>query len=99
MKQVELFYLTHCPYCINARRAIEELTEENPSYKGIQVRWIEESEEVELANSRDYYYVPTVFFDGKKLYEAKPIHSYSMIKKHIRNAFDTVIASQTCFYS
>ena len=93
MKQVELFYLTHCPYCINARRAIEELKEENPSYKEIQVLWIEESEEADLANSRDYYYVPTIFFKGKKLYEAKPIHSYSVIKKNIRNAFDSIIST------
>ena len=94
MKQIELFYLSYCPYCINARKAIGELVKETPSYQMIQVRWIEESEETELANSRDYYYVPTIFFNGKKLYEAKPGHSYSTIKKHIQAAFDTVISSQ-----
>ena len=70
MKEIELFHLDSCPYCINARRAIEELTEENPAFAGISVRWIEESEEPELADSRDYQYVPCIFYGEKKLYEA-----------------------------
>lgn len=94
MKQIELFHLTHCPYCINARRAIEELKEENPAYQEIQIRWIEETEEVELADSRDYYYVPTIFYGGKKLYEAKPGHSYARIKESIQKAFEMVVASK-----
>ncbi len=93
MKQIALFHLTRCPYCINARKAIEELKEENPLYNEIDVRWIEETEEPALADSRDYYYVPTVYYDGRKLYEANPAHSYSMIKKHIRDAFDAVLSS------
>ena len=93
MKEIELFYLTCCPYCVNARKAIEELEEEKPIFQEIQVRWIEESKEVELADSRDYYYVPTIFFEGKKLYEAKPDHNYIKIKECIQNAFETVMAS------
>ena len=92
MKQIELFYLTHCPYCINARRAIEELKSENPAYAEIKIHWIEESEEAELADSRDYYYVPTIFYGDEKLYEAKPTHSYSRIKRSIRDAFDQVLS-------
>ena len=93
MKEIELYHLTHCPYCINARRAIEELKNENPAYAEIRIRWIEESEEVELANSRDYYYVPTIFHGDKKLYEAKPTHSYSRIKQSIRDAFEQVLSA------
>ena len=40
LKQIELFYLTHCPYCINARRAIEELKSENSAYEEIRIHWI-----------------------------------------------------------
>ncbi len=94
MEQIELFYLTYCPYCVNARKAIEELKEENPVYQSIRVRWIEETEEAELAESRDYYYVPTIFYGGEKLYEAKPGHDYSRIKESIRKAFETVIAAR-----
>ena len=91
MKQIELFYLSYCPYCANARTAIEELKKEKPIFQEIQVRWIEESKEVELADSRDYYYVPTIFFEGKKLYEAKPGQNYKTIKECIQNAFETVM--------
>lgn len=91
MQEIELFYLSHCPYCSNARKAIEELTKENPAYSAIGIKWIEESMEPELADSRDYYNVPTLFFEGRKLYEAKPSHSYEIIKENIRTAFDEVI--------
>lgn len=93
MKQIELFHLNHCPYCINARRAIAELQAENPAFAEIRIRWIEESEEPELANSRDYYYVPTLYYEGQKLYEASPAHSYAKIKKAIQKAFDQVLSA------
>ena len=92
MKQTELFYLTHCPYCINANKAIEELVRENPAYAQIAILRIEESKEPELAESRDYYYVPTLFYKGEKMYEAKPSHSYGIIKQSLREAFDRVLA-------
>ncbi len=91
MKEIELFYLTRCPYCINARKAIEALTEENPAYNDIRIRWIEEREESELAAARDYFAVPTVFYRGEKLYEAKPTHGYDAIKENIKAAFDKVL--------
>ena len=70
---------------------VDELKKEKPIFQDIQVRWIEESKEVELADSRDYYYVPTIFFEGKKLYEAKPGQNYKTIKECIQNAFETVM--------
>ena len=33
MKKLTIFYLTECPYCANARKAIEELKEEHPDAK------------------------------------------------------------------
>ena len=93
MKEIEIFYLTNCPYCINARKAIAELTEENAAYRELGIRWIEESIETGLAEQRDYYYVPTVFYRARKLYEAKPGQDFSTIKKSLRQAFDTVLAS------
>lgn len=93
MKQIELFYLTYCPYCINARKAVGELKDECPAYRPIRIRWIEETEEAELAASRDYYYVPTLFCGGEKLYEARPGHDYARIKENIRRAFETVLAA------
>ena len=92
MKEIEIFYLAGCPYCKNARKAIAELTEENPAYAGIGLRWIEESEEPALADARDYYSVPSLFFGDEKLYEAHFTHSYDTIKQNIRAAFDKVLA-------
>ena len=97
MKEIELFYLTHCPYCIKARKAVEELTEEE--YKKelhelqgrLNIRWIEESREPALAGSRDYYYVPSLFCEGKKLYEASPAEGFTEIKENIRAACTAVL--------
>ena len=91
MKEIELFHLTNCPYCINARKAIEALQAENPAYRDIQIRWIEESMEPELTKGHDYYYVPTIFWGGTKLYEAQPGQDYETIKANVRRSFDTVL--------
>ena len=92
MKEIELFYLASCPYCRSARRAIEELTAENPAYREIRIDWIEESEQPEIADARDYYSVPAIFWNGEKLYEAHFTHSYDTIRQSIRAAFDRVLA-------
>lgn len=88
MKEVELFYLRGCPYCVNARKAITELLEETPAFGEIAIRWIEESEEPALVAGRDYYYVPSLYFQREKLYEAKPAHGYEDIKRNIRAALE-----------
>ena len=91
MNEIEIFYLTGCPYCDNARRAVAELQQEAPAYRALSVRWIEENQETALADSYDYYRVPSVFFRGEKLYECSPLHGYGIIKAHIREAFDRAL--------
>ena len=93
MREIEIFYLTGCPYCNNARKAVAELMADDPAYRALSLRWIEENEEQDLANSRDYYRVPSLFHNGDKLYECSPFHSYEAIKAYIRDAFDRVLAS------
>ena len=51
------------------------------------------NEEKALADSYDYYRVPSVFFEGDKLYECSPRHGYGAIKAHLRAAFDQALAS------
>ena len=92
MSEIEIFYLPGCPYCKNARRAVEELVEEDAAYARIPLRWINEQEERVLADSRDYYYVPTFFHRGEKLYECSPRHGYEDIKSHIKTVFDMVLS-------
>ncbi|MCR5577422.1 MAG: thioredoxin family protein [Oscillospiraceae bacterium] len=93
MKEVEIFYLTGCPYCKNARRAVEELCAENSAYRELKLNWIEERERPEIAEKYDYYSVPSLFYGGEKLYEAHRTHSYDVIKQHIRSAFDHVLSA------
>ncbi len=91
MKRIEIYHLNGCPYCANAHRAIAELTEEDPAYGGIELVWIEEREHPELADKREYYRVPTLYWGEEKLYEAEPSHSFGEIRENIRKAFDRVL--------
>ena len=93
MREIEIFYLTGCPYCKNARKAVAELLAEEPAYGALRLTWIEENEERELADSRDYFRVPSVFFEGDKLYECSPFQGYEAIKAHLKVAFDRALAS------
>lgn len=69
MKDVKLFYLRNCPFCKKALRYIEELKAQHPELAAIEIEMIEESEQAEVANSYDYYYVPTFYVGGQKVHE------------------------------
>ena len=91
MEKLTIFHLDDCPYCHNARRALEELTAETPKYGGVAVEWVEESRHPEIVEGRDYYYVPTIYAGDRKLYEAHPGESYSECREHVKAALDAVI--------
>lgn len=91
MKKITLFYLEDCPYCHNAKRALEELKKENPVYSEVEIDWIEESKHPEMAGKYDYYYVPTIYAGDKKLYEAKPLESYASCKENVKASLDAVL--------
>ena len=69
MKDVILFKLTYCPHCKLALRLQEKLFQAHPEWHDIPLQVIDEAEEPELANSYDYYYVPTYSVDGEKVHE------------------------------
>ena len=88
MKAITMFYLETCGYCDKARRALEELVAENPAYKEVPLTMIEESREPALADTYDYYAVPS-FFDGKtKLFEAHLFMSYEEIRDEVKKVLD-----------
>ena len=91
MKTVEIFYLPGCPYCVKARKAVAELKEELEAYNRIPVKWIDEAEEADYANEHNYYYVPTVYYSNKKIFEAHPGDSAAKIREGIRAAFDKAV--------
>lgn len=69
MKPVQLFYLKSCPFCKKALRYIEEARAAHPELEAVAIELIEESEQPALADTYDYYYVPTFYVDGVKVHE------------------------------
>ena len=69
MKPVKLFYLKNCPFCRKALRYIEEAKAAHPELQPVEIEMIEESEQSDLADTFDYYYVPTFYVDGVKVHE------------------------------
>ena len=91
MKKVKLFYLTHCPYCVQARKVIGDLIASNQEYAEIEIEWIEESIHPDIADQYDYYYVPTVFINESKAYEAHPGEQYEECYDKIKTVFDSLL--------
>ena len=69
MKPVKLFYLKNCPFCRKVLRYIEEAKAAHPELQPVAIEMIEESEQSDLADTFDYYYVPTFYVDGVKVHE------------------------------
>ena len=69
MEKLTYFYLKGCPYCKQADKYLNELFDENPDYKKIVIDKIEETEQKALADSYDYYFVPTFYMAKTKLFE------------------------------
>lgn len=69
MKKILMFTMESCPYCVRAHRWMAEILHEHPEYKDIEIEITDEVEEPELADTFDYYYVPTYYVDGVKVHE------------------------------
>ena len=69
MEPVKLFYLRNCPYCKKALRYIDEAKTAHPELAAVAVETIEESEQSDVADSYDYYYVPTFYVGDEKVHE------------------------------
>lgn len=90
MKKVTMIKMQSCPYCAKAAQAIEELRAEQPAYQSVEVEVIDENEQQDKAKAyaKDYYYVPSLFVEGKKVFEAHPGDDYDTIKAAVKEAFD-----------
>ncbi len=69
MKSIKLFYLRNCPYCKRALQYIEDEKRLHPEFGGLEIEMIEESENPEIADRYDYYYVPTFYIGERKEHE------------------------------
>ena len=91
MKEITMFYLTGCPYCRQAEKAMQALYAENPAYAQIPIKKIEETQNPGIAEKYDYYYVPTMFIGDEKIYEAHPGQTYEEIREAVKNVFDKAL--------
>lgn len=83
MKEITLFTLKNCPHCLLAKRLLAELQKE-PRYAEITVREIEERENRAIADSYDYWLVPSFFIGREKLHEGHA--EYSDVKRVLDRA-------------
>ena len=83
MKNVKLFYLKQCPFCKKAIRYIEELKAQYTELACVDIEMIEESEQADVADKFDYYYVPTFYVDGVKEHEGGiyPVEVEKILRK------------------
>lgn len=86
---IELFILEMCPYCIKARRFLDQLLQEE-KYKDIEIKIVDERKERAYANQFNYYLVPSFYYDKVKLFEGV------MNLQDVQNTLDKAIElSQT----
>ncbi len=89
MKDFKLFYLKNCPYCKRAMKYLDELRQENPLYAQLELEMIEEKEQAALADTFDYYYVPTFYYKDEKLFEG------AMKKEDVQKVLQQVVDAQS----
>ena len=92
MKELIMFHRNDCGYCLKAKRALEELYAENPAYAAVPLTMIEETEQPALADTYDYYAVPSFFIGKDKLFEARIGMSQETIKAAVKAALNAAMA-------
>ena len=89
MKTLTILHMDFCPYCQMARRAVQELQAEDARFAAVPVRWIEENaQRAEAEAFTDYWYVPSLYLEGRKLYEASPRDRYADIRDQVRRGLE-----------
>ena len=91
MKKVTCFYIETCPYCVQAKRVLQELIQENPAYGEVEIEWIEENEHPEIIEHYDYYATPSMFIGKEKLYEAHLFEKAEECKANIRRVLEAAM--------
>lgn len=86
MKKITLIKIEGCPYCAAAFRAIDALKK---NYPALELEVLDENFQPELAGKfTDYYYVPTMYVDGAKIYEAHPGETYDECFANVKKVFE-----------
>lgn len=91
MRKVTAFHLDGCPYCANAFKALDELKASDAKYGTVEIEWIEESKNPEVAEKYDYFAVPSMFIDSEKLYEARKGEKYESCLANVKRVLDEAL--------
>ena len=86
MAEITMFVLKHCPHCLLAKKLLAQLRSEDARYAAIPIREIEERENKQLADSYDYWLVPSFFLGERKLHEGHA--EYDDIKRVLDAAIE-----------
>ena len=81
-----MFIMESCPYCREALKWMEELIAADNIYSVFDIKIVDENKERKLADSYDYYYVPTYYIGWQK------VHEGAATKEKIRDVFDTALS-------
>ena len=88
------FILPRCPYCLQMRELVEELRAERDELAAVEIEFIDESAQPELAERYDYYRVPSFFHGTEKLYEASPLWTRAEAKRRLGAMVDAVLEKE-----
>lgn len=69
MKPVKMFIMAACPHCRRAKAWMDEVFEEHPEYRDVELDIIDEQLDPAVANGYDYWLVPTYYVGGAKRHE------------------------------
>lgn len=90
MKKITMIKMTGCPYCAAAFRAIDAVKD---NYPPAELEVIDKNlQPAQAERFTDYYYVPTMYVDGKKIYEARPGESYDECLANVTKVFEVANA-------
>lgn len=90
MKKITMIKIQGCPYCAAAFRAIDELKKNFP---GATIDVVDENlEPARVEKFTDYYYVPTMYVDDKKIYEAHPGETFDECFANVKKVFEVAQA-------
>lgn len=84
-KKILAFFIEGCPYCRQARESVNELS---ANYPGVNIEWVDENKHPEIANNYDYYHVPSMFVDNKKIYESHKGESKQECFENVKKVFE-----------
>lgn len=86
MKDVIMFMTSWCPHCKRAIGYINQLREENPSYKDVEIVMVDEDKDRKYASKFDYFFVPTFYVGGEKVHEG--VTSLETVRKVFEKALN-----------